>query len=41
MMKPASNPNHYEDLARELEEAPDRTWWGNFVKRVRGMVRMK
>ncbi|TKA82115.1 hypothetical protein B0A55_01818 [Friedmanniomyces simplex] len=41
LMKPASNPNHYTDLARELEEAPSRTWFGNFAKRVKNMVRFK
>ena len=41
MMKPASNPNHYTDLARELEEAPDRTWFGNLTRRLQGMVRFR
>lgn len=40
-MKPASNPTHYTDLARELDEAPDRTWMGNFMKRMKNMVRFR
>ncbi|KAK0908586.1 hypothetical protein LTR91_022919 [Friedmanniomyces endolithicus] len=39
LMKPASNPSHYTDLARELDEAPSRTWFGNFAKRLKNMVR--
>ena len=41
MMKPASDPMHYEKIARELEEIPDRSWLGRLVKRVQGMVRLK
>ncbi|KAK5108656.1 hypothetical protein LTR62_008147 [Meristemomyces frigidus] len=41
MMKPASMPDHYTNLARELEEAPDRTWWGNMQKRLKNMIRMR
>ncbi|KAK5130058.1 hypothetical protein LTR08_002491 [Meristemomyces frigidus] len=41
IMRPQSHPRHYEDLKRELEEAPDRTWWEGVVKRVRGMVRLR
>ncbi|EMD00249.1 hypothetical protein BAUCODRAFT_145542 [Baudoinia panamericana UAMH 10762] len=41
MMNPSSNPTHYTDLARELDEAPDRSWWGSLVKRVQGMVRFR
>ncbi|KAK3072830.1 hypothetical protein LTR53_006105 [Teratosphaeriaceae sp. CCFEE 6253] len=37
LMEPASNPTMYVDLKRELVEAPDRTWWGNFKKRITGM----
>ena len=41
IMKPASNPNHYTDLAKELEEAPDRTWLGNMMKRMSGLIRFR
>ncbi|KAI6864399.1 hypothetical protein KC338_g5441 [Hortaea werneckii] len=41
VMKPASNPTHYIDLERELAEAPDRTRFGNFVNRIKNMVRFK
>jgi len=41
IMKPASNPNHYTDLAKELEELPDRTWLGNFKKRLQAMIRLR
>jgi len=41
LMKPASNPSHYTDLARELDEAPSRTWFGNFAKRLKNMVRFR
>ncbi len=40
-MKPQSDPQHYEALAREIEEVPDRTFWGRLKKRLGGMVRMK
>ncbi|KAK3049602.1 hypothetical protein LTR09_009023 [Extremus antarcticus] len=41
LMKPQSDPQHYEALAREIEEVPDRTFWGRLKKRLGGMVRMK
>ena len=41
MMKPASDPQHYQNLAKELEEIPDRSWLGRLVKRVQGMVRFR
>ncbi|KAF2206915.1 hypothetical protein CERZMDRAFT_52154, partial [Cercospora zeae-maydis SCOH1-5] len=41
IMEPASNPQHYEILKRELEELPNRSVFGNFVKRLKGMVRFR
>ncbi|KAK4549088.1 hypothetical protein LTR36_007544 [Oleoguttula mirabilis] len=41
VMKPTSAPTHYTDLERELDEAPDRTWWDGVVKRVKGLVRLR
>ncbi|KEF62051.1 uncharacterized protein A1O9_00023 [Exophiala aquamarina CBS 119918] len=36
---PQSSPNHYNDLIKELDEAPDRTWAASFVKRLKGALR--
>ncbi|KAM3422285.1 hypothetical protein BST61_g2644 [Cercospora zeina] len=41
VMEPASNPQHYEILKRELEELPSRSVFGNLVKRLKGMVRFR
>ena len=41
LMEPESNPRHYVELGRELEELPNRSVLGNFMQRVRGMVRLK
>ncbi|KAK3642035.1 hypothetical protein LTR56_010906 [Elasticomyces elasticus] len=41
LMEPKSNPTHYSDLAREIDEAPGRTWWGGVVRKMRGMVRLR
>jgi len=39
MLQPASRPNHYADLMRELDEAPRRSWlakkWLRWSKLVR------
>ena len=40
-MRPESDPEHYEKLATELEEAPDRGFFGRLMKRLGGMVRLK
>ena len=40
-MTPASNPTHYTDLVRELDEAPDRTWFGSMTHRWKGFLRFK
>lgn len=40
-MEPESNPKHYENLRVELEELPNRSVLGNFMQRVRNMVRLK
>ena len=39
MMNPQSMPNHYTDLAKELDELPTRSRWSHFVKRISNMVR--
>lgn len=41
LLRPASNPDHYENLKRELEELPNRTWLQGFVKRMKNMVRFQ
>jgi cytochrome b pre-mRNA-processing protein 6 len=41
MMKPESDPEHYEKLAIELDEAPDRGFFGRLMKRLGGMIRFK
>jgi len=41
LLRPQSNPGHYEALKKELDEVPTRTWWQNTVKRLTGMVRLQ
>lgn len=36
---PQSSPNHYSNVIKELDEAPDRTWAASFMKRVKGALR--
>lgn len=38
---PQSNPAHYDDLVRELDEAPNRSWVTSLWNRIRGSVRIK
>ncbi|RQM07577.1 hypothetical protein DH86_00002032, partial [Scytalidium sp. 3C] len=35
LLKPASNPTYYEDLIKELEEAPTRSWFGRWKNKWR------
>ncbi|KAL8832974.1 MAG: hypothetical protein Q9170_004610 [Blastenia crenularia] len=39
LMKPLSDPEHYQKLVKELEEAPKRSWFGSLVNRWKGMIR--
>jgi cytochrome b pre-mRNA-processing protein 6 len=39
LLEPRSNPTHYTDLVKELEEAPNRTFFGRIAKRLGGMIR--
>ncbi|CZR57450.1 uncharacterized protein PAC_07339 [Phialocephala subalpina] len=41
LMKPASNPTHYADLVKELEEAPERSFWGRLTNRWKGFLRFQ
>ncbi|KAL4921637.1 hypothetical protein BDW62DRAFT_174112 [Aspergillus aurantiobrunneus] len=38
---PASNPDHYDDLIKEFEEAPTRDLLGRIGKRLRGLFRFQ
>ena len=40
-MHPESKPDHYTALGQELDEAPDRTWFAGWVKRMKNMVRFQ
>jgi len=37
---PASDPDHYDNLIREFEEAPNRDWLGRLKKRLGGILRL-
>lgn len=36
---PQSNPSHYDDLIKELEEAPTRSWTDSLMKKIKGSIR--
>ncbi|KAL8762029.1 MAG: hypothetical protein Q9184_001921 [Pyrenodesmia sp. 2 TL-2023] len=39
LMKPLSDPEHYEKIVKELEEAPNRSWFASSVNRWKGKIR--
>ncbi|KAG7284426.1 hypothetical protein NEMBOFW57_010799 [Staphylotrichum longicolle] len=39
IFEPKSNPTYYNDLLKELEEAPNRSLLGRMAKRLSGMIR--
>jgi cytochrome b pre-mRNA-processing protein 6 len=39
LMEPRSNPTHYADLIKELQEAPNRTFFGRIAKKLGGLIR--
>lgn len=39
LRNPASNPTHYDDLVKEMQEAPTRSWLGGVVKSIKGSLR--
>lgn len=41
MMKPKFNPTYYEDVMREVDEAPTRTWAHMIKNKLSGMFRLK
>jgi cytochrome b pre-mRNA-processing protein 6 len=36
---PANRPTHYDDVVREMEEAPSRSWFGSLTKKIKGSLR--
>jgi len=38
---PASDPEYYDNLIREFEEAPNRDWFGRIKKRLGGILRLQ
>ncbi|KIW74751.1 hypothetical protein Z517_11521 [Fonsecaea pedrosoi CBS 271.37] len=38
---PKTNASHYDDLVRELDEAPGRSWFTSFWNRLKGSVRLR
>ena len=40
LRNPKSNPTYYDDLVREMHEAPNRSWFGGVVKRFKGSLRL-
>jgi len=41
MLEPNSQPTYFKDLVREIEEAPNRSWFERIGKRLSGMIRLK
>ena len=39
IMKPASNPEYYVNLMKELDEAPKRSWSNSVIARWKGFLR--
>jgi hypothetical protein len=40
LRNPKSNPTYYDDLIREMQEAPSRSWFGGVMKRFKGALRL-
>ncbi|KAJ9666018.1 hypothetical protein H2201_003929 [Coniosporium apollinis] len=40
LLKPKSNPTYYDDLIRELEQAPDRNWFQRTLNKWKGFLRL-
>ncbi|KAG5946481.1 hypothetical protein E4U53_006581 [Claviceps sorghi] len=41
LLEPKSQPTYFNDLIREIEEAPRRTWLERLGKRLSGMIRLQ
>ncbi|RJE27265.1 hypothetical protein PHISCL_00396 [Aspergillus sclerotialis] len=39
--RPASNPDYYDNLIKEFEEAPKRDWFGRLKKLIAGKIRFQ
>ncbi|EJT75382.1 hypothetical protein GGTG_05319 [Gaeumannomyces tritici R3-111a-1] len=39
--RPRSAPDYYDNLIRELDEAPTRSAWSRWMTRIKGMVRLE
>ena len=39
--RPRSRPDYYDNLIRELDEAPTRSAWSRWMNRIKGMVRLE
>ena len=39
LRRPSGDPEYYDLLVRELEEAPNRSWFAAVLKRIRGSLR--
>ncbi|MCJ1247712.1 hypothetical protein MMC30_004927 [Trapelia coarctata] len=39
IMKPLSNPEYYDTLLHELQEAPNRSWFGAMINKWKGYIR--
>lgn len=39
-MRPASDPEHFARIEREVTELPERGFVGRLVKKLKGMVRL-
>ncbi|KYK62159.1 hypothetical protein DCS_03306 [Drechmeria coniospora] len=41
MLEPRSQPRYFDDLVREIDEAPNRSWFERLGKRLSGMIRLQ
>lgn len=39
LRQPTSRPTYYDDLVKEMQDAPHRSWFGRLVTRLRGSLR--
>ncbi|KAK9770003.1 putative Mitochondrial zinc maintenance protein 1, mitochondrial [Seiridium cardinale] len=41
LLKPRSKPTYFADLVREMEEAPNRSWFDRTWLRLKGLIRLQ
>ncbi|OTB00774.1 hypothetical protein M426DRAFT_324014 [Hypoxylon sp. CI-4A] len=41
LLRPKSQPSYFTDLVRELEEAPNRSYFGRLWLRLKGVIRLQ